>query len=84
MQLAIDFRNGINLRIEKVQAEESMQEEGQAFGAAIRGCEKEAYALCMKLDQKRYRERQAGNDNLSNNNTTIPKELRNLELVGGN
>ncbi|KAG5598984.1 hypothetical protein H5410_030354 [Solanum commersonii] len=30
---------------------------GQAFGAAIKGCEKEAYDLYMKLDQKRYLER---------------------------
>jgi len=52
---------------------------GQAFGAAIKGCEKEAYALCMKLDQKRYLERHAGKGKSSNsNNNTIPKELKNL------
>ncbi|XP_059292231.1 uncharacterized protein LOC132045675 [Lycium ferocissimum] len=52
---------------------------GQLFGAAIRGCEKEAYALCMKLDQKRYMERQAGKVKASINiNNTVPKELWNL------
>ncbi|PHT59904.1 hypothetical protein CQW23_02267 [Capsicum baccatum] len=52
---------------------------GQAFGAAFRGCEKEAYALYMKLDQKRYLKRHAVKGKSSNsNNNTIPKKLRNL------
>lgn len=51
----------------------------QAFGAAFRGCEKEDYALYMKLDQKRYLERHARKGKSSNsNNNTIPKELKNL------
>uniref|UniRef100_M1DZL8 Uncharacterized protein n=1 Tax=Solanum tuberosum TaxID=4113 RepID=M1DZL8_SOLTU len=53
---------------------------GQAFGAAM-GCEKEAYALCMKMDQKKNLERCAGKGKTSdNNNYTIPKELKDCVL----
>ncbi|WMV13744.1 hypothetical protein MTR67_007129 [Solanum verrucosum] len=53
---------------------------GQAFGAAM-GCEKEAYALCMKMDQKKNLERCAGKGKSSdNNNYTIPKELKDCVL----
>ncbi|KAK4713435.1 hypothetical protein R3W88_019342 [Solanum pinnatisectum] len=70
---------------EPLSIEENLTEEmietiyNLAFGAAIKGCEKEAYALCMKLDQKRYLERHPGKGKSSNsNNNTIPKELKNL------
>lgn len=53
---------------------------GQSFGAAM-GCEKEANALCMKMDQKKNMERRAGKGkSLNNNDYTIPKEPRDCFL----
>lgn len=51
----------------------------QQFGVDVKGCKKEAYALLMKLDQRREREmkpREGPQANTNNNN--IPKEVRNL------
>lgn len=45
------------------------------------GCEKEANALCMKMDQKKNMERRAGKGkSLNNNDYTIPKEPRDCFL----
>lgn len=51
----------------------------QQFGVDIKGCKEEAYALLMKLDQRREKEMKQGEGlKATRSNSIIPKEVRNL------
>lgn len=51
----------------------------QKFGASFKGCDKEAFLLYIKIDQKRLKgDNDAKSSNDSSDTTTIPKEPRNL------
>jgi len=49
------------------------------FGAAFEGCDKTAFELFLKIDQKREFLKQNTEKNINGNNSNnIPKEVRNL------
>lgn len=51
----------------------------QKFGVDFKGCEEEAYALLMKLDQRREKGNKIGGSiKAANTRNAIPKEVRNL------